>query len=167
MDNEIFQSIILKFLKGITPPLFTRWHILEGKVVKVAAADATAEAKADSHLICSGDKDEEVINKAIEELEHSGNGNVITGNVCTGDSSHGIYLPSGCTWHEVKRKREWRWPWQPKVKVTRLGEGGTVLLSEGTFNITEAVETKGIRLEGQRSPPATVIKQRGEQYPVK
>lgn len=117
MDIEILQTTILKLLKRITPPAFIRWHILEGKVIKVAASDATPEAKADSQFSCSGERDEEVINKALEELERPEN--IITGNICTGESGQGIYLPAGLNWREIKRKREWRWPWQPKIKVTR------------------------------------------------
>lgn len=124
MDIEILQTSILKFLREVTPPPLIRWHILEGKVVKVAAANSSEDAKAQSHFVCTGHEDEKQIKEALEECEH---------------------LDGKRTWQEVRRKKEWRWPWQPKVKTTKL-EGGTVLLSEGTFNITEAVDTKGIRI---------------------
>lgn len=119
MDNEIFQNSILRFLKAITPPLFIRWHILEGRVAKVAAADSSVDSKSQSHFICTGDNDNGVINKALEQLDH----------------------PDGkWDWGEVRRKREWRWPWQPKMKITKMGEGGMVLLGEGTFNIEETIK---------------------------
>lgn len=105
---------------------FRRWHILEGKIVRVAAADAKPEAKAQAQFVCTGYEDEKQINQATEELSHPDH-NWIVG--------------------EIRRTREWRWPWQAEVKTTSIG-GGAVMLSEGTFYITSTLDTKGIVFEG-------------------
>ena len=95
---------------------FIRWHILLSKVVKVAAADSTPAAKQHSQFVCDGHIDASQINKALEQLD---------------------YQYGNWEWYELRRRREWRWPWQPKVKTTRLGEGGTFILPESNFDITQ------------------------------
>jgi len=104
----------------VTNP-FRRWHVLRGKIVRVAAADANTEAKTQAHLVCAGHDDENQINVALQEFVHP------DGNWTIG---------------EIRRKREWRWSWQPEIKVTTLGEGGTVLLSDGVYSITNPINLK-------------------------
>jgi len=127
--KKIGFSFWWKADKEIQNP-FRRWHILEGKVVKVAAVDASIDNKSQSHFICTGDNDERVINKAIEQLD----------------------CPEGnWDWREIRRKREWRWPWQPEVKITKLGEGGTVFLQEGLFSIGETIKLdNNVSIVGER-----------------
>jgi len=107
----------MKIIDVILSP-FRRWHILLSRVAKVAAADSNLQSKQASHFVCNGREDEKQINEALEHLD---------------------YLYGDWDWRKLRRRREWRLPWQPKVKITRLGEGGTVFLSEGVFNITDVM----------------------------
>lgn len=123
-------------LIDFAPSPFFRWHIFLGRKVTVAARDSIKIDKVKATYICDGLlPDDFQINKALEELNHQyGNGE----------------------WYELRRCKEWRWPWQSSQKVTKFGAGGTVLLLGGTYEIRT-----GIRLANMPLPIEEQLKELG------
>jgi hypothetical protein len=109
---------------------FRRWHVLLVRQAKVAARDSYPSEKQHCQFVCAGSSpDNETIQQALDHLN---------------------YQYGDWEWVEVRRKREWRWPWQPAIKVTKMGEGGTITLSEGVFEIENTIDTpsSNIRIQG-------------------
>ena len=105
---------------------FRRWHTFETRIIRVAASDATDDAKKCSEIVCVGQDDEKQINKALAEVNNPN---------------------SKLSFVELSKRREWRWPWQAKKMVTIL-EAGTVILSEGTFHINKTINLDKAHIVG-------------------
>jgi hypothetical protein len=93
---------------------FRCWHIVQARTVTVAAQNTSDEVKRASHFVCDGTiPDNQMIQEAL--------------------NSFATPFLGRFGWQEVQRKREWRFPWQPPVKFTKLADGGIVRLT-GDFD---------------------------------
>jgi len=112
---------------------FRRWHILLTKQTKVAARDSRPSEKQHCEFVCDELLPDSVtIQQALDSLNYP------QYRLCPGNNGE-VTIRRLWEWVEVKRKREWRWPWQPSIRVTKHGQGGRIVL-EGTFDVTEAKE---------------------------